>query len=60
MFLKESLFCLINLKSALSRKFQVNELHKYRKFIETVNKDDFHWQLGIIWEVLFNRRLREE
>ena len=48
------------LKKHLSRKFQIDKFHKYRKFIETMNKDYFQWQLGIIWEVLFNRRLRKE
>jgi len=48
------------LEKCLSRKFQTVKFHKYRKFIETMNKDDFQWQLGIIWEVLFNRRLRKE
>ena len=36
------------LKKRHSRKFQTDEFNKYRKFIDTVNKDDFQWQLDII------------
>jgi len=44
------------LKKRLSRKFQIAKFQKYCKFIETMNKDYFQWQLGIIWEVLFNKK----
>ena len=38
---KEEPILFNKLKNGLSRKFQTDKFHKYRKFTDTMNKDDF-------------------
>ena len=44
----------VKLKRRLGRRFRVSDFHKYYKFIELINQNDFQRQIDIIWEVLFN------
>jgi len=46
----------VKLKRRLGRRFRVSDFHKYYKFIELINQNDFQRQIDIIWEVLFNTR----
>jgi len=60
MFLIGESISFSKLKDRLGRKFQLDDFHKYRTFIQLINQNDFQWQLDTIWEVLFNRGPGEE
>jgi len=48
------------LKCQLSKLFYFNGFRKYHIFLESVNQNDYQWQLYTIWKALFDMKFEEE